>query len=110
MHGFDSGDDDLSARRGLESEHPSCNLLDGPVVLFDDIVQVFVLAHQDINAGVGLDSFNCGRVGAALLESNLLWHVVPVDGTLQKPPCRGQIAFGGEQKVNGIACAGSTAR
>jgi len=25
---------------------------DGAVVLFNDVVQVFVLAHQDVNAGI----------------------------------------------------------
>lgn len=57
--------------------------LDGPGVLFDDVVQILVLAHQDADTGVGLDAFNGGRVGTALVDGDLLWDVVQVDGTLQ---------------------------
>jgi hypothetical protein len=35
------------------------------VVLFDDVVEVFVLAQQDIDAGIGLDAIDGRRVGAA---------------------------------------------
>lgn len=69
----------------LEPQHRSGDLFDGSMVLFDDGAQVLVLAHLDVNAGVSLDTFHTGRVGAALVDGALLTHVVQVDGTLQKP-------------------------
>ena len=61
--------------------------------------------HQDINAGVGLDAPNDRRVSAALVNGDLLWHIVQVDGALQKPSGSSQIALGREKKVNRIAYA-----
>ncbi len=75
------------------------------MVLLDDVVEVFALAHQDVNASVRLDAFNGGRVGAALIHSSPLWHVVQVDDALQKAPSRSRISLGREKEVNCIACA-----
>lgn len=50
------------------------------MVLFDDVVEVLVLAHQDINTGVDLEAFNCGRGGNTLVDGDPCWHVVQVDG------------------------------
>ena len=78
------------------------------MVLLDDVVvQVFVLAHQDVDAGVGLDAFNGGCVGAALVNGDLLWHIVQVDHALQEPPGRSQIALGREQKIHRLAVSPS---
>ena len=97
MHGLDSGDDDSSGQEGLETQHRSRNPFDGTVILFDDVVEIFILAHQDVNTGVSLDTFNDGRVGATLVDGDLLWHVVQVDGALQKAPSCSQVALGSEQ-------------
>ncbi|MDT7524442.1 hypothetical protein RAE21_19020 [Rhodoferax sp. TBRC 17198] len=35
---------------------------DSSVVLLNDVVEVFVLAHQDVNTGISLDAFNGGRI------------------------------------------------
>ena len=59
---------------------------DGAVVLFNDVVQVFVLSHQDVNAGVGLHTFSGRCIGAAIVDCDLLGNVLQVDGTLQKAP------------------------
>jgi hypothetical protein len=42
------------------------------VALLDEVVEVFVLEHKDVNASVCLDAFNGGRVGAALVDRDLL--------------------------------------
>ena len=59
---------------------------DGAVVLFNDVVQVFVLSHQDVNAGVGLHTFSGRCIGAAIVDCDLLGNALQVDGTLQKAP------------------------
>ncbi len=45
---------------------------DGAVALLDDVVQVFVLSHQDVNAGFGLHTFNGRCFDAALADGDLL--------------------------------------
>jgi hypothetical protein len=64
---------------GIWSNDP----LDGPVVLFDDIVQISILAHQDVAADIRFDAFNGGRVGTAHVDGDLLPHIVQADGALQ---------------------------
>ena len=96
MHRLDSGDEDPSTPKRFESEHRACDSYDGSVVLLDDVVEVFVLAHQYIYAGVSLDAFDGRRISAALVDSDLLGHAVQVDGTLQKAPGCGFISLGSQ--------------
>ena len=96
MHCLDACDKDPSAPKRLESKHRLGDPFDGPVVLFDDVVQVLVLSHQDAETGVGLDTFNGGRIGTALVDGDLLGHAVQVDGSFQKTPGRSLIALGSQ--------------
>ena len=109
MYGLDSCDDDSSAPKGLESEHRWRNPFDGTVILFNDIAEVLVLMHQDINAGVGLNAPNDRRVGAALVNGDLLWHIVQVDGALQKPSGSSQMRLATRRKST-VSPTRSTAR
>jgi len=72
----------------------------GVVVLFKDVVQVFFLPHQDVNAGVGLHTLIGCCIGAALVDGDLLGQGLQVDGTVPKAPSSSQIALGCKEKVN----------
>jgi len=52
---------------------------DGPVVMFDHIVDVFVLAHHDVEAGVGLEAFNGRRICSALVSGDFLGYILRVE-------------------------------
>ena len=56
------------------------------VVIFNDIVQAFVLSHQDVKAGVGLHTLSGRCIGTAIVDCDLLGNALLVDGTLQKAP------------------------
>ena len=75
MHGFDAGNDDSGAAKGLESEHGPRDPFAGPMVLFNDIVQVLRLAHRDDEAAVGLDAdygrLVCQRQSESILISTV---------------------------------------
>ena len=43
MHDFDTGNDDASAAKGFESQHGSYEPFNGPMVLFDDVVEILRL-------------------------------------------------------------------
>ena len=105
MHRLDSGDKDSSTPKRSESEHRLGDSFDSSVVLLNDVVEVFVLAHQDVDAGISLDAFNGRRIGAAVVDGDLLGHAVQVDGTLQKAPRCCLISLGREKKVHRIAGA-----
>ena len=110
VHGFDSGDDDSCTPKRLEAQHRPGDPLDGPVVLFDDVVEVFALAHQAIDAGVSLNAINGCCVGATLVDSDLLWHILKVDSTFEKSSGSNQIALGSQQEVHCIASAKNTSQ
>ena len=75
------------------------------MVLLDDVVEVFALTYQDTEVSVSLDSLNGCFVGATLVDSDLLWHIVQVDGTFQKSPGSSHIALGSQQEAHRIASA-----
>ena len=75
------------------------------MILLHDVVRVFVLAHNDVDTGVSPYTFDGRRIGAALVDGDLLRHAVQVDGTLQKAPNSGLISLGGEQKINRVSSA-----
>ncbi len=79
MHSLDACDDDSSSPKRLEYEYRSCDSLDLPAVLLDDVIDVLVLAHQDVDTGVSLDAFKGGRVGAALVD----WRVSLPPGAIR---------------------------
>ena len=50
------------------------------MVLFDDVVEVLRLAHLDGRSAVGLNALDSGRVGTALVNVDLLGHIMQSDG------------------------------
>ena len=72
------------------------------MVLFDDVVEVFVLTHQDADTGDSLDTFNGCGVGATLVDGDLFWQVVQVDGAFQKSAGSSHISLGSQQEVDAI--------
>lgn len=62
VHRLDSGDKNSSTPKRFESEHRLGDSFDSSVVLLNDVVEVFVLAHQDVNTGISLDAFNGGCI------------------------------------------------
>lgn len=100
MQCLDTSNGDSSTPKRLEAQHRLGDYFDGAVALLDDVVQVFVLSHQDVNAGVGIHTFNGRCIGAALVDADRLGQALQVDGTLPKAPSSSQIALGCEEKVN----------
>ena len=96
VHGLNADDDNSRATKRLESQHRLCHYFDGSMVLLHDVVQVFVLAHQDVDVGVGLDTFNRCGVGTALVDGDLLRRILQVDGALQKATGRDPFPLGGQ--------------
>jgi hypothetical protein len=62
--------------------------------------QLAKVPHQVVDTGVSLDTFNGRRIGAALVNGDLLGHTVQVDGTLQKAPRCCLVPLGREKKVH----------
>ena len=53
VHGLDARDVLHRRPEGLEPHHRSSSLLDGSVILLDDVVQVLALPKLDLDTAVG---------------------------------------------------------
>ena len=84
VHGLDACNEGASAAKRLESEHGSHDAFDRPMVLLDEVVEVFRLTHLDVYAAVSTHVEDRRRVGATLVDRDLLGHAVQADGTLEE--------------------------
>jgi hypothetical protein len=82
VHQLNAGNEDACAAKGLESEHGPHDALDRAVVLFHDMIGVLALAQRDVSSRVLVDAQDGSRLGAALVDGDLLWQVVQSDGPL----------------------------
>ena len=105
VHEFDAGQDVSGGPKGFEVEHRFGHALDGAMVLLDDIVEVFDLAHIDRPFPVFIDRIDGRLVGAALVHRDFFRHAVGLHGLVKKahgqkrawlPPCR----TGRQQKID----------
>jgi hypothetical protein len=62
MHQFDAAQQNTCAPEGLEPEHRSSSPLDRPVILFDDVVQILVLADLERLVTLGIDRLKRGQI------------------------------------------------
>lgn len=95
----------LALQKDLKPQQEFDDPFDGPAVLLIDVVQIFGLAHDDVDAGVLPDAFDGGCVGATLVDTDLLWQIMQVDGALQEPMRRCQIPLGSKQEIDCICSA-----
>jgi len=71
VHQFDSGEGYSGGPEGFKTEHRSSLSFDGSVILLDDVVEVFDLAHLNASPGLGVVTLDRRRVGTALVDRNL---------------------------------------
>src|SRR5208283_4641076 len=76
---------------------------DGSVVLFDDVVQIFDPTDFDVRLMFCAVAFDRRRVGAALVDRDLLGNAMMAYRLAQEPQCGTTIPLGGQQEVYGGA-------
>jgi len=55
------------------------------VVLFDDVIQIFVLTDFDVRLVFHVVALDRRRVGATLVDCDLLWRAMMADRLAQEP-------------------------
>ena len=60
MHDLDAGQSDARAPKTLETQHRFRDAFDGPVILFDNVVQVLALPDLDRCFLLGIDRLGSG--------------------------------------------------
>ena len=103
VHGLDAGDQDPGTAKAFESEHRASDSFDGLMDWLDDAVHVLRLVHLDGQAFVSRHVDESGRVGAALVDGDLLRHGVQADGALEEYAGRNVISLSTQKEANRLA-------
>ena len=61
MHEFDAAQQNACTPECLEAEHGASAPFDCPVILFDSVIQILVLADLDPRAALGVQRFKRGQ-------------------------------------------------
>jgi hypothetical protein len=88
---------------GFEAEHRSNNALDGPMILFNEIVQILVLTDFYGLTGFFLQCFESRGIGATLIDGHFERKAVLAHGFLEKAQSGLFVAVSREQEVDGLA-------
>jgi hypothetical protein len=72
VHGLNSDYQFLRTPKGLAAHHQNGYAFDRPVIVLDDVIQIFGLPQFNIKTVVSIDASNGRRVGTALVDGDLL--------------------------------------
>jgi hypothetical protein len=93
---------------GLEPQRRSHQSLDGSMILLDNVVEIFDRTDLDASFVLSVVTFDRRRVGAALVDRDIIRRGIMPDCSTQKPQTGLAISSGGQQEVHGGAgCIGS---
>ena len=102
MHGLNASDKNACTRSGFESQHGPDDPFDRPVVLLNQVVQVFDLAQL---YGLGCGGFyrqdGC-LVGGAAINTPLLRQSMQAHGLFSELASGSCIPLAAHQEVNGL--------
>ena len=103
MHQLDPGDRDRRMTELLEAEHHSDTLLDAPMVLLNQVIQVFrrALLRVPWQGTVGLHLAHCAvRCGVAVQCDGLRCVLVVIDRFSEEGLRRGYVTPGAQPEVD----------
>ena len=93
-HGFDAAQNDAGTAKAPESEHRTGASLDRSMVLFDNIVQILVLANLHGRFTLGVDDLERSQIGSAFIDCDCLRSTVLIDRLFKIALCRSLVALG----------------
>ena len=95
---------------GFEAEHGTCNSFDEPVVLFNDVVEIFRLHNADDPTNPreledDVDTLQSSKISATFVDDNALGDTVGGNGTLEKPAGCSRVAVLRQHEFKGLTVA-----
>src|SRR5262245_6758663 len=102
MHELDAGQRALRCFKRLEPQHRARHPLDGSMVLFHDIIQIFHLPDDDVGAVRLIVALDGRVIGRTPIDRDRLRDPVTVARLRQKAERGLGISVLGEQKVDGL--------
>lgn len=73
------------------------------MILFVDVVQVFVLPYLDWRQALGIERFKRSQIGAAPVHGDCFGFAVLFNRLLEVAARRGRIPMGTQQEIHGVA-------
>jgi hypothetical protein len=102
MYGLDAPQNDACATKALEAHHWAGSTFDGPVILFDNVVQILFLADLDRRFPSGVDRLQGSQILSALIDRYGLGVAILVNCFFEISPGRSLVPSGSKQKINGV--------
>src|SRR5471030_1001861 len=93
VHELDAGEHAAGAAERFEAEHWPGHPFDGTMVLHNDVVEVFDLAHHNRHVPAGVDRSNGCLVGSTLVHRDLFGIAIRTYGLVEKTLRCGHVAL-----------------
>jgi len=103
VHQLDAGEYRAGRPERFEVEHRPGHPLDGAVILLDNVVEVFNLAHRDRHVAAGIDRIPSRLVSAALVHRDFVWIAVYSNGLVEEAHAASMSRCAVSRKFNGLA-------
>ncbi|MEA3102065.1 MAG: hypothetical protein QOF74_6305 [Caballeronia mineralivorans] len=103
VHQLDAAQNDARAGEVLEPRASNSSAFDGPMVLPDDVVQIFDLTNLDGRLALGVHRVKRGQIGVAFVDGHRLGRAVLTDCLFEEAPASSLVPLGPEQKIDGAA-------
>ena len=103
VHQFDTGQHISSRAKGFIVEHRLGNVLDGTMILLDDIVEILDLTNLDRCVPVIIDPIYSSFIGPTFVHRDLLRISVMAHRFFEEPVGCCLIALCRQEKVDGFA-------
>jgi hypothetical protein len=86
VHSLNAAQKDPDTAKSLESQHGPRSSLDRPMVLLDQIIEIFRLTDIDGRFTIRIDRFERGEIGAAFVDGHRLGRPILGDRFLKVTP------------------------
>ena len=103
MHELNTREDAFSGLERFESEHRSDDSLDGAVVWFDDIVEVFRLSNDKGQRCIFDDLIDGRFIGTTFIHRHFLGDMVIAHSLVEEAHRSSFITLGGQQEIDRVA-------
>jgi hypothetical protein len=103
VHQFVAGEDGAGGPKQFQVEHQPSHPLDSTMVLLDNVVEVFNLAHKHRYVAAGVDSIDHRLLGPALVHRDLVRIAVRSHSLVKEALRRGLVPLRRQQEVDGLA-------
>ena len=104
MYQFDAGQDRLCPSKRFEPQHGAEPSFDIPVILLNQVVQIFTLSdgYLFLIGFIGVECCQSRRIGATFINSHHLGFTVMTNSLTKEAQGGGSVPFDCQQKVDGL--------